>query len=116
MAPEPQLIRVVRGQDLSLRFTMDATQSVSGWTVGFTAKPKSSLATVLSKTTSSGITLTDTTRGVITVTIAAADTSSLELTENLSEGDTYLWDLARTDSGSKTVLARGELELVRDVT
>lgn len=115
MLPD-QLIRLVRGQDVSLRFTMDATQSVSGWTVSFTAKLKSSLATVISKTTSSGITLTDTTRGIITVALAASNTSSLELTELLSEGDAYLWDLKRTDSGSETVLARGELELVRNVT
>jgi hypothetical protein len=114
--PPEQLIRIIRGQDLSLRFTMDRPRSVSGWSVSFTLKKKLAGTTVLSKTVGSGVTLTDAGRGVITVSLAKSDLSSATLTTALADGEGYVWDLKRTDSGSNVVLARGELILEEEVT
>ena len=111
-----QEIRFVRAQDIALRFTLDRPRSVSGWAVSFTVKQKVGLNTVISKTVGSGVALTDTTRGVITVTLSASDTSALEISDNLSEGESYHYDLKRTDSGYKTVLAKGAFVLDRQAT
>jgi hypothetical protein len=114
--PPEQLIRIIRAQDLSLRFTMDRPRSVSGWSVTFAVKKKLGGTQVISRTVGSGVTLTDTGRGVITVSLAKADTSSLTLTTALSDGEGYVWNLKRTDSGSNVVLARGEFILEEEVT
>ncbi len=114
--PPEQLLRLIRAQDLTLRFTMDRPRSLSGWSVGFTVKTKLGGTTAVSKSVSSGVTLLDTGRGVVAVALGKADTSSLTLTSALAAGEGYIWDLKRTDSGSNVVLARGELVLEQEVT
>jgi len=118
MIPESS-IRIVRGTDISLRFTMMNVTAITGWAVTWTLKKLSqgSLGSALiSKTVGSGVALTDTTNGIITVTIEDSDTDSLVLNSDLDNEESYLWDLKRTDAGSETVLARGDLVLLRPIT
>lgn len=114
--PPEQLLRIIRSQDLSLRFVMDRPRSISGWSVTFQIRKRLGGTSVLTKTVGSGIALTDTGRGVLTVSLAKADTSGLTLTSGLASGEGYVWDLKRTDAGANVVLARGELVLEQEVT
>jgi hypothetical protein len=116
MIPPEQPIRLIRNQDVTLRFRMNPPRSISGWTVSFTVKTKLGGSTSISKTTSSGITLTNTGKGVLEVAIAAGNTSALTVSRSLASGEGYVWDLVRTDSGSRLVLARCELILEQEVT
>lgn len=109
--PETTL-RLIRGQDVTLRFTLDRKRDVTGWTVSFVVRTRIGQTAAISKTA----TLTDTTYGVFTVSLAKADTSGLTVSELLSEGEEYYWDLKRTDSGANTVLAYGSLELLLNAT
>jgi hypothetical protein len=95
---------------------MDRPRSIASWSVTFQVKKKLGGTSVISKTVGSGVALTDTGRGIITVSLAKADTSSLTLTSALADGEGYVWNLKRTDSGSNVVLARGELILEEEVT
>jgi hypothetical protein len=103
-----QPLRFVRGQDLSLRWTMDRKRAVTGWTVVWTLRKRVGKTVVLTKTAA----LTDTTYGVFTVTLAEADTLAVSPSDELDAGEGYVWDLKRTDSGSNVVLARGTLDLL----
>lgn len=114
--PPASLIDLVRAQDVALRFTADRPRSLSGWSVSFTLRTRLGGTAVVTKTVGSGVTLTDAGRGVLTVSLAKADTSSLTLTAALASGEGYVWDLKRTDSGNNVVLARGELILAQEVT
>jgi len=114
--PPEQLIRIIRAQDLALVFTMDRPRSIAGWAVSFTVAIKLAGAVQFTKTVGSGITLTDTGRGILTVSIAKANTSSLTVTTGLATGEGYVWELCRTDADNRIVLARGELILEREVT
>lgn len=100
------------GEDKTLTVTVyeaDGTtpQNITGWSLSY--RWKRSLSdpdsdAVLTKTTSSGITLTTPASGVCTVTIADTDTDSLE-------ARTYYHELKRTDAGSETVLTTGSVLL-----
>lgn len=111
MIPDQQ-IKFIRGQDLTLVFALDRPRSIVGWTISFTAKFRQSGETVLSKSA----TLVDTTRGVFSFALAAADTEGLDVTEDLVAPEEYFWDVKRTDSGAETVLAGGSLVLGRNAT
>lgn len=115
---QEQDICMVRDQDIDLRFSMMSVPSggISGWTIGFTVKKRVDGATVFSKTTSSGIEITDPDNGIITVTVADTDTSAATLSEDLDAGERYVWDLKRTDAGSEVVMARGDFILEYNVT
>ena len=110
-----QTIRMVRAQDLELRFTMDRPAAIAGWAVTFKACDALGGTARITKTVAAGVTLTDTARGVITVALARADTANLTVTTALAAGKGYVWELTRTDSGHQTVLARGELILEQEV-
>jgi len=111
-----QDLLIFRAADYTLRFTMDHPRSVLGWAVTWSMKYKSGGTALIAKTVGSGVTLTDSTRGVISVAILKANTSSLTPSAELPIGESYIFDLKRTDSGANTVLAYGPVELVREVT
>jgi len=110
-----QTLRMIRAQDLQLRFTMDRPTAIAGWSVTWKLADALGGTVKVTKTVGSGVTLTDTARGVITVSLAKADTSTLTVTSGLAKGKGYVWELTRTDSGYQTVLARGELILEQEV-
>jgi hypothetical protein len=113
--PPEQTLRIIRAQDLTLRFTMSPPRDVASWTVTFKVDRKLAGAADITKTVGSGVTLADTGKGVIEVALAKADTSSLTVSTGLASGEGYVWELKRTNSGSNVVLARGQLILEREV-
>ncbi len=116
MTPSEQNIQIIRNQDLILRFRMSPPRDITGWTIAFTVRNQLGGTGVLSKTTSAGITLMTPATGILQVSLAASDTSSLSPSSALGSGQGYVWDLVRTDSGSRVILARGELILEQEVT
>jgi hypothetical protein len=98
-----------KGEDVVLTVTMAPPTSISGWTLQFTLRKQHGDATALiTKTSGAGITVTDSTNGIFKVTLASADTSALDLRA-------YVYDIQRTDSGSRTVLTIGNLTLLPEV-
>ena len=100
-------LRWFPGDDVSIRFTLTPPTDITGWSLTFTVRNKPGGTTQFTKTVGSGIALTDTGRGIFTVTINSADTSSL------ASGD-YEWSVKRTDAGSNVVLSHGYLYLDKE--
>jgi hypothetical protein len=99
------------GEDRDFQFTIyqpepsTQVQNISGWALEWKVrKGPSDSGELLSKTTLSGITLSDPVNGVCVVHVARADTLTLE-------AGTLYHTLRRTDSGSSKVLSYGPAEL-----
>lgn len=96
------------GEDKQLVFTIyqsDGTtaQDVTGWALSWRLKKRATdadSASILTKTTVSGIALTTPASGIVTVTVDDTDTDSLA-------PQTYYHELKRTTAGNETVLAYG---------
>lgn len=115
MSPE-QTLRIIRAQDLTIRAAMVKPRDMTGWAISFTVKTKLGGSTSLTKTVGGGVTIKDAGRGIIEISLAKADTSSLTVTNSLASGEGYVWDIKRIDSGANVVLARGQLILEQEVT
>jgi hypothetical protein len=98
-----------RGEDVTVTFTTNPPADITGWTMTFTVRDKLGGTSQFTKTVGSGITLTNAPLGQFQVTIASADTSSLAVGR-------YVWDVRREDSGHKTTLADGYIDLRQEVT
>jgi hypothetical protein len=104
------------GEDKSLIVTVyqqdkRTLQNITSWSLSWMLKEHLSDAdnvALLTKTTSSGITLTTPTSGVCTVSIADTDTDSIV-------PGRYYHELKRTDAGNETVLSHGRCVLRRGV-
>jgi hypothetical protein len=94
-----------RGEDLTLDFQLVPAADVSAWTV--TLKVADKLGGTVQFTKSA--TITDGPRGKFRVVVASADTAALAIGR-------YIWDCRRTDSGNKTTLADGHIDLKQEVT
>lgn len=95
------------GEDKSLVYTITAAGSavnISGWSIQWAMSATQGGAAVLTKTA----TLTTPTSGICTVVIASADTLSL----NTSSTTDYFYRLRRTDTGSRSELAYGSVDLL----
>lgn len=98
-----------KGEDVVLTVTMTPATSIAGWTLQFTLRKQfGDAAALVTKTTGAGITITDAANGVFKVTVASADTAGLDLRA-------YVYDIQRTDTGSRTVLTIGNLTLLPEV-
>lgn len=103
-------ITMFRSDDVTLRFNAVLPTGITGWTVYFQVRDNLGGTLRISKSTGgNGVTLADTGKGIIEVTLAEADTTSLSV-------GNYVWDLKRTDAGSNAVLAHGTLTLRQEVT
>lgn len=81
-------------------------QDVSGWFVSFIVHAYGDPnITYITKTVGSGVVLTTPTRGVITATVEAADTTSVP-------PGLYQWRLERTNSANDVVVATGTYSLL----
>jgi hypothetical protein len=110
--PPPQQLRLVIDQDVDLCFLPDRPRDISNWTLAFNVREKLGGTSAIALTTAGAqVVRTDTGRGIITVSLLDTDTSSLTVTTGLDDDEGYTWQLTRTDAGSETVLARGELIL-----
>jgi gamma-glutamyl:cysteine ligase YbdK (ATP-grasp superfamily) len=101
-----------KGDTLILEFTVtenSTAKDITGATVKWQAARTVTSASVVSKSTGSGITLTDPTNGVLQVSIASADTKDLSATE-------YHHELEVTDASSNIhTAAVGTMTLVEDL-
>lgn len=79
---------------------------ITGWSISFTLKQTYSGGALITKTVGSGITLTNPTAGVLSVSLLAADT-------NQTAGR-YFYALARTDSGAHAILTAGDWTIKDD--
>jgi hypothetical protein len=100
-----QNIRFFRGEDVTLNFAMQPPQDVTGWHLTLTVADSLGGTVRVTKTA----TIDDTGRGTFHFAIANADTASLAVGR-------YVWDVRRTDSGSKSTVADGYLDLAQEVT
>lgn len=106
MAVENVLIPVFRGEAVTITETV-SSQNITGWAISFIARKKGEPTTsVINKSVSSGITLSDPSNGICTISLSSSDT-------DIAEGR-YDVSIARTDSGSETVLTTGDLEIKRN--
>jgi hypothetical protein len=110
--PTETKIEVRPGEDVALAFApAHPGATVAGWTLDFEVKAArdTSLAALIQKTTTGGgITVTGAAAGEFTVALASADTKTIR-------PDLYYWELARTDTGSRQVLAFGQFVLTAHV-
>jgi hypothetical protein len=98
------LVALHRGEDVDLEFQLAPPSDCTGWTIALKIAP--TLGGTVS-TTKSG-TVVDGPRGRFRVSLASADTASLPVGR-------HVWDVRRTDSGSKDTLAEGTLDLRQEV-
>ena len=106
-----QNLTLFRGEDLTLTFTMDPAQAITGWALAFyvRARPEYGAAPLVTRTTAAGgVTITDGPGGVFSVTVPAATTLALPISR-------YRFDVWRVDSGYETVLAYGPCDVLAQV-
>jgi hypothetical protein len=94
-----------RGEDITLDFQMTPPADITGWAITLKAADAIGGTVQFTKTA----TILDGPRGRFRVTIANADTAALAVGR-------YVWDARRTDSGFKSTLADGTLDLRQEVT
>ena len=104
-----------QGEDKVLRVVVART-NITGWTLAFAVAPAYGETASFTKTTTSGIVLTDPTDGVFEVSITDTDTDSLPANDPEDENDYYVWDVKRSDAGEEVVLAWGKLKLLPKVS
>ena len=96
-------ISFFQGEDVKVQVTVTG-ENITGWTLAFAVATAYGATPLFTKTTVSGITISNGAGGVFDVAIADTDTDALA-----SGG--YVWEAKRTDAGQETVLAYGDLEL-----
>jgi hypothetical protein len=97
------------GEDKALQFSLlqadDVTpQDITGWALSWMVKRRTADAdasALVTKTTSSGITLTSASSGICSVSVSDTDIASIVA------GTLYHHELKRTDDGFETVLSYG---------
>ena len=99
-----------QGEDLTLTATMAPAANITGWTLTFSIKKQyGDAAALLTKTVGAGITIIDAANGVFQIALASADTAALETRQ-------YVFDIQRTNSGSRTVLTIGNITVLPQVS
>ena len=88
---------------------MSPTTDITGWSITMTVRQTPLGANTLVKSVGSGMTLTNPTSGVFTVSFPNADTASLPIGK-------YVFDIRRTDSGHRATIADGTIELKQEIT
>lgn len=101
------------GKDKVLQFTDTTPTDITGWALKWVLALNNDRRSVLvTKTTGSGISITNGAGGVCQVTVADTDTDNLEG----SEDPKYFHELSRTDAGNEDVLAYGPVTLRQSPT
>jgi uncharacterized membrane protein len=100
--PTPVTLTFPLGCDVVVRGTLGS--DVTGYTFGFYILDRAG-ATVLSKTSGSGIAIVTAATGIVDVTFTEANT------EALTAGTSYRWAWWRTNAGAAHKLAGGSLEV-----
>lgn len=103
-----------QGEDKILRIVVGG-QNIAGWALAFAMAPNYGEASSFTKSTESGITITDPTDGVFEIAIDDTDTDSLPANNPDDPNDYYVWDAKRTDAGQEVVLTYGKAKLLPKV-
>ncbi len=85
-----------------LAFAAETVTAINGWHLQFILRRRPGQPALITKTTGSGITITDAVNGVFAVQLSKADLAAL------APGK-YWYSALRTDSGFEDVLAYGEV-------
>ena len=106
-----QTLRFPRGQDVALAARLTPPSGMAGWSLAFTVRDGPGGNVVIDKTTAAGMRIADAGRGIVEVTLTPCDTATLTISDALTSGQAYVWELARTDTGQRVALASGQLLL-----
>jgi hypothetical protein len=96
--PIAQTIKIFRGEDIELRFTMNPVVDVTGWVISFTVAKNNNTDV---KVTQQTAVATDAPNGQFSVYLPKAVTYNIE-------PDVYKHDLWRVDTGSERILSLGD--------
>lgn len=106
MSTTTNITGLKRGEDIVLTVTIAGSGTIDGWTFEANLRDLKRNELVVTKTSGSGVTITDAPNRVIEVVIADTDTESLR-------SDTYLYDIWRTNDGLESCLCDGTIVLGR---
>lgn len=112
MAIEAARASIAQGEDVTIQvFVIDANGAAVDISTGFSFQAdirieREGAVQILTKSSGSGITITDGSGGVYEIVFASADTKKLRVPA------IYFWDTWRTNIGKKAQLAHGELEVL----
>lgn len=99
-------IELHKGEDAVITVTMTPVTNITGWALAFNIRRSPDDPTALvTKTTLSGMSITNPSNGVFTITLDRADTRDLDYRE-------LFFDIQRTDTGFRTVLTYGSCTLL----
>jgi hypothetical protein len=100
-----------KGEDVVITVTLSPATNITGWGLQFTVKRGYEDGTaLLTKTTAGGITITDAANGVFKITLASDDTNNATV-----GAGAYVFDVQRTDGGSRAVLTIGTFTVFPEV-
>lgn len=97
--PGTDTITVYRGEDVTLRFTMNPVIDITGWSILFTVEGEPETPKLITDSAS----VIDGPNGIFDVTLSDTQTE-------IGVGN-YLYDAWRTDAGSERILAVGDFKL-----
>jgi hypothetical protein len=96
-------VRLIKGDDITLRFTVvdedGVAVNITGWAISWI------MTSGLVKTVGAGVTITDAPNGVVEVEIDPVDTASLTEIH-------YCHKLRRTGTGTVSTLAYGNIQII----
>lgn len=104
MATGAQDFSIYAGEAVTITVTLTGSGSITGWTLVCKISNPPYVAALVTRTIGSGVTITDAANRIITITLTSAQTTLLG-------AGAYKWSLARTDSGSETVLTVGSITI-----
>lgn len=96
--PIAQTIKIFRGEDIVLHFTMDPVEDITGWTISFTVAKNYNTSTKVTQATA-------------VLTSGPLGTFDVYLPKSVTEGiepETYKYDVWRTNSGEERILSIGD--------
>jgi hypothetical protein len=111
LANSVQTFDLRKGEDYVLEFTSVSDLNIADFTFSFAVKKstkREDQALDIEKTLDDGITVTDETIGTLEVQLDSADTQSLV-------SGIYDFELWRTDTGNKKLLAFGTINLMKSI-
>jgi hypothetical protein len=94
------------GEDVTITVTLSGSGSIAGWAFTFTLKSAYGGSALVTKTVGSGIVITDAANRILTITLSSSDTNRAT-----TEAVKYLYDLWRTDSGSRGTGVHGVFKI-----
>jgi len=118
LLPPKQVLRLHRGIDFSLLFTLTTPADLTGWAVTFEWVLRPANSSVFARTVGAGVTLVApaATSNQIQVDVPKAALATAVPSAELPAGSSYEWGLKRTNAGAEKDLAYGDGFLLREVT